>query len=262
MLTCREITELATDYAEGHLAEAQRSQFVTHIAGCHGCATWVRQLEATSTAMGILPEPELPAELQAALLDRFDAWAKARAAASAPASSRASWHVTGVPALAIAAVFGLLVSFARRHSSAPVDWVVAFGLAAVAVALVIFWRRVTLGFAAIAASSAILSAVVTGGRGPLDGAGGLECLVTVGGVAALAAGAAWVAMRRETSEILGSAMGTWGVAAALASVAALQVACGIRSSLAHLITFHVGGLLVVIGVAHLGNVLSASTARR
>ena len=68
--------------------------------------------------------------------------------------------------------------------------------------------------------------------------------------------------RRETSEIMGSAMGTWGVSGALASVAALQVACGIRSSLAHLITFHVGGLLEVIGVAHLGNFLNASTARR
>jgi putative zinc finger protein len=265
MLTCKEITELATDFAEGHLAEAERRQFVAHLAGCHGCATWVRQLEATSMALGVLPEPRITAALQARLQDRFDAWAKERAAAGpareAPRSSRARWRLTWTPALAIAAVFGLLVGLARSPSEMPFDWVVAVGLATVAAALVAFWRRVTLGFAAIAASSAVLAAVVTGGRGSLDGAAGLECLSTVGGVAALAAGAAWAVLRREPGEELGSAMGTWAVAGALASLAALQVACGTRSSLAHLLVFHVGGLLAVMALAHFATRLKAGMAR-
>lgn len=265
MLTCREITELASDHAEGHLAEAVHRQVVAHLAGCPGCAAWVRQLAATSTALRSLPEPALPAALQASLLDRFDARTRARAAAgpagAAPGSSRVGWRLAWAPALAVAAGFGLLVGLARRTSEAPFDWVVAVVLAAVAVALVVAWRRLTVGFAALAAASAVLAAVSTGGPGSLDGAEGLECLLAVGGMAAATTGAAWAVLRREPGEVLGSAMGTWAVAGALAAVAALQVACGAHSSLAHLLVFHVGGLLAVMAVAHLAARRSAGLAR-
>jgi hypothetical protein len=159
-------------------------------------------------------------------------------------------------------VFGLLAGLARRPSEAPSDWLVATGLALVAIVLVAFWRRVSLGFAAVGASSALLAAVLTGGHGALDGAGGLECLLTVGGVAALSSSAAWVVMRREPGTLPGSAMGTWAVAGALASVAALQVSCGTRSSLAHLLTFHVGGVLAVTSAAYFGARRRLETARR
>jgi len=265
MLTCKEITELATDYAEGHLSGSDRQQFVSHLARCHGCATWVRQLEVTSRAVRAQPEPALPPALQAALLARFDGWVAERAAADRPREahgpSRARWRLRWAPALAIVSVFGLLVGLARRPSEQPFDWVVAGGLATLAVALVLCWRRVTLGFAAMAASSALLAALVEGGQGSLDGARGLECLLTLGGVAALTTGAAWAVLRREPIDVLGSAMGVSAVAGALAAVAALQVACGGHPALAHRLVFHVGGLLSVVALAFLATRRSAGLAR-
>jgi anti-sigma-K factor RskA len=264
MLTCREITELATDFAEGHLADSERLRFETHVADCHGCAAWVRQMQATARAMGALPEPELPGALQAALLARFDAWSRQQVAAR---SSRAAQPVSGTtrrftltPAIAIVAAFGLLVGLARGSSGAPSDWLIAIGLVVVAVTLVALWRRVTLGFAAVAATASLLAAAASGRHGSLDGTGGLDCLLTIGGVAAGAAGAAWVVLRKEPGQILGSAMGAWAAAGALASVAALQVACRAPRSLAHLLTFHVGGLLAVIVAGYLAPRLLARPA--
>ena len=166
-----------------------------------------------------------------------------------------------IPALATVAAFGLLVGLARRTSSSPADWTAAIGVVAAAVALVVLRRRVTLGFAALGASAAVVAAAVTGGPGALDEAGGLECLLTVGITAAGAVAAARVVLRHEPREVLGSAMGAWAVSGALAAVGALQVACGARSSLAHLLTFHLGGLLAVTAVALLAARRHAAPAR-
>lgn len=256
MLTCKEITALATDHAEGRLAEPARAELVSHLAGCRSCAEWVGQLETTAQALRALPEPELPAALQASLMAGFDRWAATRAHAAAPAAvarpaTAGRGRLVAIPALGVAAVFGLLLGMARHPAGSPADWAFAFGLAAVAVALVLVWRRLTLGLAAVAASAAALAAVVTGGHGELDGAGGLECLLTVGVAAGGATAAAWAALRREPAELLRPAMGAWAVAGALAAVGALQVACGAHSSLAHLLAFHVGGLLVVVAAGAL-----------
>lgn len=262
MLTCKEITELATDFAEGHLAEEVRRQFVAHVAGCHGCGEWVRQLTATSRAVGALPAPPLPAALEAALLAQFDGWARERATSTeaARAPQRPS-RLSLAPAAAAVLAFGLLLGMARSPSSLPADWLVAAGLLVVAVAVAVRWRRLTLGAAAVAAGSALLAAVATGGGGPLEAAEGLECVLTVCGTAAAAAGAGWALLRRRPDEELPAEVGAWAVAAALGALAALQVACGARSSLAHLLTFHLGGLLAVLVVAALAPRLLPRPAR-
>ena len=77
MLTCKQITELVTAYAEGNLGFMDRIRFRLHIAMCSNCRTYVRQLRATAQALGKLPEPEIPPELQAELMRRFESW-KAR----------------------------------------------------------------------------------------------------------------------------------------------------------------------------------------
>lgn len=74
MLTCREMTELVTAYAEGQLRLAERLRFRMHIALCPNCRTYVRQLKATARALGKLPEPEIPPEFEAELLRRFEGW--------------------------------------------------------------------------------------------------------------------------------------------------------------------------------------------
>jgi anti-sigma factor RsiW len=77
MLTCKQITELVTAYAEGELRLMDRIRFRLHISMCANCRAYVRQLKATARALGKLPEPEIPPELQAELMRRFEGW-KAR----------------------------------------------------------------------------------------------------------------------------------------------------------------------------------------
>jgi anti-sigma factor RsiW len=78
MLTCKEITELVTAYAEGDLRLMDRIRFRLHIGMCRNCRTYVRQLRATAKALGKLPEPEIPPDLQAELMRRFETWKAAR----------------------------------------------------------------------------------------------------------------------------------------------------------------------------------------
>lgn len=78
MLTCKQIAELATEYAERRLGLADRLRFQLHLGLCANCRTWVRQLQATARALGRLPVPEVPPELEAELLRRFEGWRKAR----------------------------------------------------------------------------------------------------------------------------------------------------------------------------------------
>jgi anti-sigma factor RsiW len=74
MLTCRELTELVTDYAEGNLSLRDRIRFRFHLGLCRNCRRYVRQLKATVAALGRLPAPEMSPELEKELLRRFESW--------------------------------------------------------------------------------------------------------------------------------------------------------------------------------------------
>jgi anti-sigma factor RsiW len=74
MLTCKEITELVTDYAEGNLSFLDRVRFVMHIGMCRNCRRYVRQMKATTRALGLMPPPEIPPELEEELMRRFEGW--------------------------------------------------------------------------------------------------------------------------------------------------------------------------------------------
>jgi anti-sigma factor RsiW len=78
MLTCREMTELVTAYAEGQLPLLDRLRFNLHLGFCANCRAYVRQLRATARALGSLPPPEIPPELEAELLRRFEGWKGSR----------------------------------------------------------------------------------------------------------------------------------------------------------------------------------------
>jgi anti-sigma factor ChrR (cupin superfamily) len=74
MLTCKEITDLVTEYAEGNLSLMDRIRFQLHIGMCRHCRRYVRQVKATAAALGLLPPPEVPPDLELELLQRFETW--------------------------------------------------------------------------------------------------------------------------------------------------------------------------------------------
>lgn len=51
MLSCREMTELASSFHEGTLGFGQRLKFRLHLAMCDACRRYLRQLEATIGAL-------------------------------------------------------------------------------------------------------------------------------------------------------------------------------------------------------------------
>lgn len=252
-MTCKEITELATDFAEGSLDPATRRSFEVHVAGCSGCAAWVRQLRASASAARELPAPQLSAALSQDLMRRFDLWQAARSpsAAERPASTvvvgaaRGAWLV--LPALGAAAV--ALVAMAKEPSHAAVDWLVALGLAGAAVALFVALRRLTTGFAVSAGSASLVAALLRGSAGSPAGLEGAACSLTEAAMALGAVVLAWLVVRRGPGALLRSSLGAWAVAGALVGDAALQLTCAERSSLAHLLVFHSGGVLVVAAAA-------------
>jgi anti-sigma factor RsiW len=78
MLTCQQVTELVTAYAEGQLGLVDRLRFTLHLGLCVHCRSYVRQLRATARALGRLPEPEIPAPLRDELQRRFAGWKRRR----------------------------------------------------------------------------------------------------------------------------------------------------------------------------------------
>lgn len=73
-MTCRQVAELVTDWAEGSLSLADRIRFQLHLGMCRDCRRYVRQVRATAGALGLVPPPAIPPELEAELLRRFEGW--------------------------------------------------------------------------------------------------------------------------------------------------------------------------------------------
>jgi predicted anti-sigma-YlaC factor YlaD len=74
MLTCRELTELVTDYLERRLSFGQRLRFEMHIGMCSHCRAYLRQMKQTVQTLGKLPEESVPPEALNQLLQRFRDW--------------------------------------------------------------------------------------------------------------------------------------------------------------------------------------------
>ncbi len=70
-LSCQELVELVTDYLEGALDASTERAFEQHIAGCDGCTEYVRQLESTIRATGMLRVVDLTPEAEETLLEAF-----------------------------------------------------------------------------------------------------------------------------------------------------------------------------------------------
>jgi hypothetical protein len=268
MPTCQQITELATERAEGRLPLAGRLRFDLHVATCRGCRAYLEQLSVTVRSLGELPDPALPPELEEALLSRFDGWKASRAAERPHLQVAAPDRAAGAPAampravdgsspfsplavLATLAALVLLVGLARERSPAPGDWAIASALAASAVALAAVAGRFALGVVVACVLAAFAAALVGGAGGPVASAAGLHCLETEIAAAAAVVGASWLALRRGPPAPARRALAAGVAVGALAGDAALQVTCGFRAALPHLLVFHFGGVLAAAAGAML-----------
>lgn len=74
MLTCKELTELITDYLEGHLSLLERMRFEWHLGMCRDCRMYLRQMRATIEALRTLSEASIPPQGTSQLFARFRRW--------------------------------------------------------------------------------------------------------------------------------------------------------------------------------------------
>ncbi|OFW15450.1 MAG: anti-sigma factor [Acidobacteria bacterium RIFCSPLOWO2_12_FULL_67_14] len=73
-MTCRELTEVITDYLEGRMSFMDRVRFRVHIGMCRGCRAYLDQMKQTIRTIGRLPPEDMPPDVQAQLLERFREW--------------------------------------------------------------------------------------------------------------------------------------------------------------------------------------------
>jgi len=73
-ITCRELTEVLTDYLEGVMPLEQRAAFEAHLALCAGCVNYVAQMRQTIGAVRELRPDHVEATAPDDLLEAFRAW--------------------------------------------------------------------------------------------------------------------------------------------------------------------------------------------
>lgn len=73
-LTCQELVELVTDYAEGSLPPETEARFREHLAKCDGCTAYVEQMTLTLGVTGSLTQDLISQEAQETLLQAFRHW--------------------------------------------------------------------------------------------------------------------------------------------------------------------------------------------
>ena len=74
MLTCKELTELVTDYLEGRMGFADRLRFQLHIGMCKHCREFLRERKLTIGAVGALSPEPIPTEVRHELMEKFRNW--------------------------------------------------------------------------------------------------------------------------------------------------------------------------------------------
>jgi predicted anti-sigma-YlaC factor YlaD len=73
-LTCRELTEVLTDYLEGVMAPEDVARFEAHLEECEGCVIYVEQMRRSIRTVKALRPAEVEATVPDELLAAFQAW--------------------------------------------------------------------------------------------------------------------------------------------------------------------------------------------
>jgi predicted anti-sigma-YlaC factor YlaD len=74
MLTCRQMTELITDYLEGRLPWMDRARFRLHVGMCKNCREYLKQMKLSVAVLGAMPVEPVPDDVMEELLARFARW--------------------------------------------------------------------------------------------------------------------------------------------------------------------------------------------
>jgi anti-sigma factor RsiW len=76
MITCRDLSELVTDYVEGRMSWWTRARFEWHLGQCSMCRRYLAQVRATTQVAAVAGAnpPPMPADVEAEMLQRFRAW--------------------------------------------------------------------------------------------------------------------------------------------------------------------------------------------
>ena len=74
MLTCREMSDLVTDYLEGRMGDEERLRFQKHLGLCRDCRAHVGKMRRMVETLGELPPDPIPDRVMGELLDRFRDW--------------------------------------------------------------------------------------------------------------------------------------------------------------------------------------------
>ena len=73
-MTCRELTELVTEYLEGALDANDRARLEAHLDHCEGCRAYVGQMRATIWSLSHVRDRTVAPAAKDALLDTFRDW--------------------------------------------------------------------------------------------------------------------------------------------------------------------------------------------
>jgi anti-sigma factor RsiW len=73
-LTCRELVEVVTDFAEGAMGDADRARFERHLGECAGCTAVMSQFRTTIEVTGRLTEDQISEAQRDAMREVFRRW--------------------------------------------------------------------------------------------------------------------------------------------------------------------------------------------
>lgn len=77
-LSCKQITDLVTEYVDGALPADERLAFEQHVAICPPCRAYFAQMRKVVRVAGSLQEDDLPEDVRASLLNAFRDWKHGR----------------------------------------------------------------------------------------------------------------------------------------------------------------------------------------
>ena len=73
-LSCKELTEVVTDYLEGTMDALERRRFEEHLSLCPACVTYIEQMKETIRHVGISGPVQIPSKLESDILKAFRSW--------------------------------------------------------------------------------------------------------------------------------------------------------------------------------------------
>ena len=77
-IACQELVELVTEYLEDALPPDEVAAIEQHLAGCEACLRYLRQMQATVAAVGLLPRERVTDGLSDRTIDALLAAFRAR----------------------------------------------------------------------------------------------------------------------------------------------------------------------------------------